>query len=114
MVRIVQLNHPEYGRRVAIVEEPNLVLLDQVSSTYQLALNAIDAAHPIEDVIKDLQLDSAMAYDPIYFDKSDWKLLPCLIIQQILISVCFPVPVLHIRLVPKTDRRCMMLRIRVT
>ena len=77
MVRLVQLVHPENGRRVALVQEPGLVLLGEVSSAYQLALKAIETKRPIEDLVQELRSDSILEYDLIYFDSSEWKLLPC-------------------------------------
>src|SRR5437016_5240554 len=38
MIRLVQLRHPEHGRRVAVVEENQLRLLREVDSIYGLAM----------------------------------------------------------------------------
>ena len=75
MLRIVQLSHPNLGRRVAVVEEPNLRLLRDCSSVYELARSAIQSNRRlracVDEVISDQQLD----YDEVYEGRSDWHLL---------------------------------------
>ena len=75
-LRLVQLIHPEHQRRVALVQEPNLVLLDNTSSVYQLALEAIDAKKKLKDVINQHLSDKSLDYSSIYNGSNEWKLLP--------------------------------------
>jgi len=73
--RLVQLNHPS-GRRIALVQEPDLVLINDFSSIYQLALTAIDSGKPILETIYSHLSADKLNYHAIYTGNSDWKLLP--------------------------------------
>lgn len=75
-IRLVQLSHPAAGRKVAIVEEPFLVLLKDITSVYQLALQTIDAGKNIRDAIGSLRSGERLEYDAVYDGSSEWKLLP--------------------------------------
>jgi len=74
MLRIVQLSHPVHGRRVAVVSEPYLRLLQSCSTVYELARSAIQSNEPLR---KHIELDSGdrLEYDDVYAGRSDWKLL---------------------------------------
>jgi hypothetical protein len=74
--RLVQLIHPIRGRRVALVREPQLVLLKNVSSIHGLALEAIRSHSKLLNLILAKLSDEITDYDPIYEGRSDWKLLP--------------------------------------
>lgn len=74
--RLVQLTHPQTGRRVALVKEPSLLLLSNVSSIYALAIEAIDAGKKIKDIISSYLTSEALDYSAVYNSKSEWKLLP--------------------------------------
>lgn len=74
--RLVQLIHPIRGRRVALVQEPRLVLLKQVTSIYGLALEAITGKTPLGLLIQSKLSNEAIDYDQIYEGNSDWQLLP--------------------------------------
>ncbi len=74
--RLVQLFHPQRRRCVAVVEEPYLVVLEDVSSIYQLALEAIEAGQPLKSIIGNHLSKGGFDYDPVYEGKSEWKLLP--------------------------------------
>src|SRR5947207_15949815 len=74
MLRLVQLQHPHHGRRVAIVDEPQLRLIARHTSAYALAEAAIAAQRRIADVIE--ETPERIAYDDVDDGKSDWKLLP--------------------------------------
>jgi hypothetical protein len=75
-VRLVQLIHPTLGRRVALVEEPGLRLLDGPSSVYLLALQAIANKVALTRLIATLVSQRVLDYDPIYDGIGDWLLLP--------------------------------------
>jgi len=75
-IRLVQLIHPTGQRRVALVDEPKLRLLDGPSSIYQLALQAITNGVPLTRLITALSSQRVLDYDPIYEGKDDWQLLP--------------------------------------
>ena len=62
-MRVVQIEHPEHGRRVAMVDEPHLRLLDGVTSVYELSGEPKVSS-------------TALLYDDIYAGMSQWTLLP--------------------------------------
>lgn len=75
-IRLVQLYHPGPGRKVAMVREPWLVLLNGIGSVYELALTALDAKREIEPLILSLLSGDTLAYTDIYEGKQGWRLLP--------------------------------------
>src|SRR6185312_9332438 len=74
-MRLVQLQGPA-GRRVAIVEEPRLRLLDRCSSVYELAAAALSENVPLLRAAEGRKTSDLLDYDPIYSGQSDWRLLP--------------------------------------
>lgn len=62
-------------RRVAVVNEPNLLLLREVDSTFALAQRALNQCRRLSELAEDLRTDEAANYDEIYEGKSSWKLL---------------------------------------
>lgn len=76
MIRLVQITHRTYGPRVAVVDEPRLRLVPNVSSVYQLAQKAIENNARIADVIAANPPTESLEYDPIYRAASAWVLLP--------------------------------------
>lgn len=71
-MRLVQLS----GRRVAVVEEPRLRLLDGCSSIYDLATACLREGTPLLKGIEQRKSAELLDYDPIYDGKSGWHLLP--------------------------------------
>ena len=74
-MRLVQLNNST-GRRVALVEEPNLRLLDRCTSIYDLATHALRDRVSLAVAIEQRKSDQLLDYDAIYEGTSDWRLLP--------------------------------------
>src|SRR5438270_8801609 len=74
MLQLVQIKHPRHDRRVAIVDEPHLRLIERYTSAYALAEAAIAAQRRITDLIE--ASPEQMSYDDVYHGQSDWKLLP--------------------------------------
>ncbi len=74
--RLVQLIHPQQFRRVALVQEPSLRLLNDVTSIYQLALEAIEKKLKLADAIQAHLSEETLGYDAVYEGRSEWKLLP--------------------------------------
>lgn len=75
MIRVVQLQSPA-GRRVALVEEPHLVLLAGCASVYQLAEACVEQGRSPSSVVAGLLSDERLEYDAVYAGASPWKLLP--------------------------------------
>jgi hypothetical protein len=74
-LHLVQLTGPE-GRRVAVVEEANLVLLDSLRSVLEIAEHALKESVSVSAVIKQNLSDQRLAYDAVYNGDSAWRLLP--------------------------------------
>ena len=75
MLRIVQLSHSVHGRRVALVSEPQLQLLQGCTTVYELARLAIESNRPLHNHIEQRVSDNALEYDNVYRGRSDWQLL---------------------------------------
>jgi hypothetical protein len=73
--RLVQLQHAS-GRHIALVNEPDLLLINNFHSVYDLVLKAIDSQTPVKDLIGSNVSDTKLNYDDIYTGKNEWKLLP--------------------------------------
>jgi hypothetical protein len=74
-IRLVQLQNAT-ERRVAFVEEPRLVLLENFASVYELARAALQRHSTLADLVEDTLSDTELPYDPIYAGKSEWHILP--------------------------------------
>jgi hypothetical protein len=73
-VHLVQIVKPN-ERRVAVVRETELALLQKVDSVYSLARAALFERRALSDLLEDLMSDESLDYDSIYHGQSDWKLL---------------------------------------
>jgi hypothetical protein len=77
MTRLIQIKNG-HVRRVALVEEPNVRLLDACSSIYELAQIALDAGITLGEVVRQRRQHDTLDYDPIYTGRSEWRLLPAM------------------------------------
>lgn len=75
-LRVVQLQHPALGRRVALVAEPKLEVIEGSSSLYQLGIDALNQHCSLSSVIDQMLVELELDYDSIYLGTSEWKLLP--------------------------------------
>src|SRR5690349_8417713 len=75
-LRLVQLDHPSLGRRVAFVDEPKLTLIRGPRSIYELSKSAIESSCKLARVIESAGFEDSIDYDAVYRDRSEWKLLP--------------------------------------
>lgn len=75
-MRLVQIHHPQHGRRVAIVDGDHLRLLADEHTVYDLALAAIRAGSRLSAQIEGARVEEALAYDAVYEGDSEWALLP--------------------------------------
>lgn len=74
--RLVQMTHPSTGRKLAVVAEPFLILLNNIKSVYQLALQAMDSGESVHAIIEKNLSHDKIEYDAVYKGSSEWKLLP--------------------------------------
>jgi hypothetical protein len=75
-IRLVQLSHAGKGRLVAMVKEPLLILLKDVSSVYQLAMSCIAENEKMTSRIMSALSHESLEYDSVYDGTGPWKLLP--------------------------------------
>ncbi|WPR77247.1 AraD1 family protein [Algoriphagus sp. NG3] len=74
--RLVQVIHPSNGRRITLVQEPELVFLTGYNSVYELALSALDNGQNLKGLISESLSNESIDYSSVYHGESDWKLLP--------------------------------------
>ena len=77
MIRLVQIKKGNI-RRIALVEEPKLRLLDGCSSIYDLSQLALTSGMKLSEVAQQRVRHEAIDYDPVYDGKSEWHLLPAI------------------------------------
>lgn len=75
-IKLVQISHPAIGRRVAVVKEPDLVLLEDVGSVYSLAIKALAAGKSLEEIIQLHLSGHKLDYNDVYGGRGEWKMLP--------------------------------------
>ena len=75
MMRLVQLKKGPV-RRVAVVEEPHIRILDGCTSVYELATCALRTGSKLSDAAQMRLTAERLDYDLVYGGKSEWKLLP--------------------------------------
>lgn len=61
---------------VALVEEPQLRLLNNFTSIYDLATKAIENGDALTSLVQENLSDISLEYDAVYEGNSEWKLLP--------------------------------------
>lgn len=76
MKRLVQIQHAQYGRRVAVAQDETLQLVNTHTSIYALAGQALSTKRSLADVTEELLSTEYLEYDSIYLGKSEWRLLP--------------------------------------
>ncbi|HEX2918277.1 MAG TPA: AraD1 family protein [Edaphobacter sp.] len=74
-MRLIQLANGNL-RSVALVEEPHLVLLNEVTSIYQLVQRAIAQKLELTGLIAALAKGDSISYDEVYTQNSSLSLLP--------------------------------------
>lgn len=74
-MRLVQLANGNL-RSVALVEEPHLVLLNEVTSIYQLVQRALKQKLELPALITSLAKGDSISYDDVYRQNSSLTLLP--------------------------------------
>ena len=63
------------ARRVALVREPNLILLREVDTALELARRSLAEERPLTNTVDGLLSGEALSYDEVYEGRSPWKLL---------------------------------------
>ncbi|HXY49326.1 MAG TPA: AraD1 family protein [Terriglobales bacterium] len=76
-MRLIQIRKGEI-RRVALVEEPNLRLLDRCSSIFELAKLALADGVTLGELVRKRVTGEVLPYDPVYAAGSEWRILPAI------------------------------------
>jgi hypothetical protein len=76
VTRLVQIEHPEQGRRVALVDGDQLHLLATHRSIYGFAMSAIQTGLSLESLIASDASGPSLDYDKVYALGSAWRFLP--------------------------------------
>src|ERR1041385_5632407 len=76
MTRLVQIIHPDYGRRVALVNGDELHLLSTYRTVYAFAMAAIETELKLRDLLSTDLSGIVLAYGEVYALRSDWRFLP--------------------------------------
>ena len=75
-MRLVQLRHPIRGRKIALVQEPDLIIINGFSSIFEMAVQAIENKVPLSKLIQHGLLNERLVYDLVYAGRSEWTLHP--------------------------------------
>lgn len=75
-MNLIQLQHEKFGRRVGIIKEPDIVLLDSVTTTYELFLDLINDGRDVGLAIDSLLTNERLPYDAVYHSHNKWHILP--------------------------------------
>ena len=76
MTRLVQIIHPEYGRRVALVNGDALHLLSTYRTVYDFATAAIETGQKLRDLLSTDLSGIVLDYREVYALRSAWRFLP--------------------------------------
>ncbi len=77
MTRLLQLKRGDV-RRVALVEEPRLRLLDGCRSIYELVNSALTTGVKLSALARQRATSDQLDYDPVYRGESEWRILPAI------------------------------------
>src|SRR5258708_23422238 len=77
MTRLLQLQRGS-ERRVALLEEPRVLLLEGASSIVALVQQVIESEETLSALARRKATGEALQYDPIYLGESEWRLLPAM------------------------------------
>ena len=76
-MRLIQLFHPQHGRRVAKVERSELIFIrPDYSSSYSLFEEIIEKESIPQEFIPKVLTDRTLNYEKVYENESSWKVLP--------------------------------------
>jgi len=75
-MRLIQLKHQTEGRKIALVEEPQLRLINNFNSIYDLANKALENEGSLTSLVENNLSGISLEYDAIYHGNSEWKILP--------------------------------------
>jgi hypothetical protein len=74
--RLVQIIHPQFRRRVALVHDDELHLLSTYRSVYAFAMAAIETGSKLRELLSTDLSGIVLDYNEVYALKSAWQFLP--------------------------------------
>jgi hypothetical protein len=74
-IRLVQLRYSAL-RHVALVMEPNLVIVNNFGSVYELAWHVMNSGLSFQEILETNLSETKLDYDAVYGGQTKWKLLP--------------------------------------
>jgi len=74
-MRVVQVTNGSL-RRVGLVDEPHVRLLESATSVYALVLAALASSTPLDALVRGKAGGERLDYDALYAGESPWRLLP--------------------------------------
>ncbi|MGE0405188.1 MAG: AraD1 family protein [Candidatus Korobacteraceae bacterium] len=77
-LRLIQVRNRAGARRVGMVDEPRIQLLEGCSSIYELAQQALAAEETLPTTAAKHRSTHVLSYDEIYDGRSEWKILPAI------------------------------------
>ena len=77
-MRLLQIADTVGQRRVGIVQEPGILLLDGVTSVYELAEEALSAGATLAATADRHASSESLDYDAVYTGQSQWRILPAM------------------------------------
>jgi len=76
ITRLVQLDHPGFGRRVALADGDDLHLLGAYRSIHAFALAALEIGVPLRDLLSTDLTGVALDYNAVHALASEWTFAP--------------------------------------
>ena len=76
MFRLIQLIHPNEGRRIAVVDGDRCRLIDGHTSVHGIASFVLQSGESLSAEVERTPGRNVQDYNAIYHGRSDWKLLP--------------------------------------
>jgi hypothetical protein len=73
-MHLVQIRN-EAQRHVAVVREPNLLVLREADSVFALAEKALLEGCRLSELVENLITNEALSYEDVYQGRSEWKLM---------------------------------------
>lgn len=74
--KLVQIIHPEYGRRTALVSGDELCLLATYRTVYDFGMAAIETGQQLRDLLSTDLSGIVLDYREVYAMRSAWRFLP--------------------------------------
>lgn len=75
-MHLIQLLDPSGARRIAQVNQNQLILLQPFTSTYDLVIQAIETRQPVPALVEASLTSETLSYDDVYAGTSSWRILP--------------------------------------